>query len=187
MPNHVAVEVIFRNVSKVVQKRILALACNKKGEVDFEVLLPIPLNCWMGGVSQRHRKTFPDNALDWCTKHWSTKWGAYQQKNPVERTKNSITLRFTTAWRPPMGWIVALYNKLRLPMEYNWLSEGETRGHSGSFSGKEDDFNEWQESECDEEMQKHLHMLRWGCESFPDDDDEEEIASAPLPREEPTK
>lgn len=186
MPNNVAVEVIFRNVDQVAQGRILAVACNAKGEIDFEVLLPIPLNCWRGGVSQRHEKTFPDNALNWCTKNWSTKWGAYQ--NPtVERDENSLTFRFTTAWRPPMGWIIALYNKLRLPLEYNWLSEGATRGHSGSFSGLEDDFDEWQESECDDEMQKHLHVLRWGCESFSDNEEETVTSAEPLPREEPRK
>jgi len=172
MPNHVANEVIFRNVDPAMQDKILSIACDQKGEIDFSILLPIPLNCWMGGVSKRHQDTFPDNALDWCRKNWSTKWNAYGDRT-VERTDNSLTFRFDSTWGPPMGWIVALYNKLQIAFEYHWLSEGESRGHSGFFAGPSEnyDFDEWKESECGDEMQKHLHMLRWGCESFPENEE----------------
>lgn len=34
----------------------------------------------------------------------------------------------------------------------------------------------WIEEDADDEMQKHLHLLRWGCETFPDED--EDAASA---------
>jgi len=174
MPNHVAVEVIFRNVDDEAQKRILSVACNPQGEIDFSVLLPVPLNCWMGGVGTQH-KIFPDNGLDWCTKNWGTKWGPYDLgPNSIIPTTDSLTFHFSTAWRPPYGWLVALYNKLSLPIEYNWLSEGEERGHSGRFDPSQK-LDEWKEEPCDDEMQKHLHLQRWGCESFPEETEEAEL------------
>jgi hypothetical protein len=175
MPNHVANEVIFRGVDAATQEKILAAVCNRDGKVDFEILLPVPINYWMGSVGIQHKEAFPGNALDWCTANWGTKWNAYGD-NTVERTEDMLTLRFDTAWRPPMGWFVALFNTLKLTFEYNWLSEGESRGHSGKFdwSKMETMFADgWVEKECNEELQKHLHMLRWGCESFPE---EEEVA-----------
>lgn len=174
MPNHIINEVIFSGDSSL-RDRVRSLAVNENGEIDFTILLPIPLYCWMGGVGSLHQKRFPDNALDWCSKNWGTKWGAYSQK-PIEETEDALILRFDTAWSPPFGWFAAMFNTLQVGFEINWLDEGESRGHSAKFSMGEKNWGiEYTESaEITEDMQKHLHLLRWGVEEFPPDEDTEE-------------
>lgn len=170
MPNHVTNEVIFSPLGPDEQDAILALVV-RDGQIDFEVLVPAPLNIWMGSVGDKHSKTFPDTHLDWARRNWGTKWNAYRAS--IERDVDSVTLRFDTAWAPPYGWLVALFNSTKRGFQHNWLSEGDNQGHTGlwdwskleAFGGEA-----WAETLCDAEMQKHLHMLRLGVESFPEED-----------------
>jgi hypothetical protein len=168
MPNHVVNEIVFQNLEPGKRAEILACILDDKGIIDFAKLLPIPLNCWMGSVGQRHEKAFKNTALDWCRENWGTKWGAYGQK-PIEDVPDSLTLVFDTAWRPPYGWICALFNRFLLPFDHSWLSEGESYGHIGRFEPKFlNDFGglAWKERDATPEEYKRLHVLRWGVESF---------------------
>lgn len=171
MPNHVINEVLFIGVDAATQGKILALACNDKGEIDFEVLLPIPLNYWHGSVGQSHKKNFPGNALDWCAENWSTKWGPYGDPT-VSRTDDTLTLTFRTAWNTPRGWLTALFNKSKVPFSWMWLSEGGDKAQCETFSKGDSWGVQWKQEDADEAMQKHLHVLLWGCESFDDDAEE---------------
>jgi hypothetical protein len=171
MPNHVTNEVTFRGVDADARAGIKAAVLDEEGKVEFGILVPIPPNIWLGNVGAIHEKTFKaGNALDWCRTNWGTKWGAYGDQEVIE-DGDSITIRFDTAWGPPYGWLVALLNKFERNFEYHWLSEGESRGHSGAFTVVKDGImagHKWEEKDCDEAMQKHLHVLRWGCEEFSD-------------------
>jgi len=172
MPNHVINEVIFRNVDAGQQAVIAAKLCDDDGKVDFGRLVPIPPNIWLGNVGQKHGK-LGQNALDWCRENWGTKWGAYSHK-PIERTDDTITFRFETAWSPPYGWLVAVFNVLKQSFDHNWLDEGATRGWSGTwdYSAMEGNgfLDPWKEAPCDDAMQRHLHKLHWGVEEFPAED-----------------
>jgi hypothetical protein len=173
MPNHVINEVIFHGDSEF-RRKVRRFAINANGEIDFTLMLPIPLYCWQGGVSSLHQKRFPDNALYWCAKHWGTKWGAYGQK-PIEETEDSLILRFDTAWNAPFGWLAAMFNALQVGFEVNWFSEGESRGHSAKFDmGDKWGMQYTELAEISDDMQKHLHLLRWGVESFPEEEEETE-------------
>lgn len=174
MPNHVTNEMIFRGVDAAAQDAILAKLCNTDGKVTFEILVPTPPNVWLGNVGQRHEKAFGREccALDWARVEWGTKWDAYGHK-PIERTDDTLTLVFDTAWRPPYPWLVAVFNTLKRDFEHNWLDEGASRGWEGKWdyaalagNGVKEP---WVEKECSDEMQRHLHKLRWGVESFEDD------------------
>lgn len=177
MPNHVANELIFRGVDSAKQDELLANLCDAEGNVDFDILVPAPLNIWCGNVGVRHEEAFKRTHLDWARENWGTKWNAYGHK-PAERTADTLTLRFDTAWTPPYPWLAAVFNRFKISFDHNWLSEGREHGVHGVF-----DFSQiesfagdpWREVQADDEMQKHLHMLRWGCESF-DDEDETETA-----------
>lgn len=136
MPNHVMNEVIFTGLSPVQIASLREKILDEVGQVDFGLLLPIPLNCWMGSVGAKHENAFPYTALDWCTRNWSTKWNAYSTQ-PIEESTNSPIVRFETAWRPPYGWLVAIFNHFKISFAYNWLSEGEQRGHSGRFENQD--------------------------------------------------
>lgn len=173
MPNHVANELIFRGVDADAKAEIIANLCNADGEVDFGILVPLPLNMWWGSVSQKHEKAFKRIALDWCREHWGTKWNAYKHR-AIEETEDTLILRFDTAWNPPYPWLAAVFNKLKRSFDHNWLSEGEERGHHAVFDHTKVDswmHDPWCEEDADDEMHKHLHVLRWGVESFEEDTD----------------
>jgi hypothetical protein len=182
MPNHVITQVIFRNVDADAQAAILAKVSSATAEVDFEVLVPIPLNIWRGSVGTRHEKTFrAGNALEWCRENWGTKWNAYglsEGEGPlystIARTEDTLTLTFQTAWSTPYGWLVALQNGIGRRFEYRWLDEGATDAFTGYFEPLSDDFRKepWAEEIADEQMRRHLHKLKWGVEEFPPEDDE---------------
>jgi len=171
MPNDVTNELVFRGVDSAGQEAIEAKLC-VDGKVDFEVLVPTPLNVWRGNVSSAHEQAFGRErcGLDWSRVEWGTKWNAYSHK-PIDRTADTITFVFNTAWRPPYPWLVAVFNSLKCDFDHNWLDGGASRGVEGRWRYSEMEKNvgdPWRETPCSDEMQRHLHKLRWGVEEFPD-------------------
>jgi hypothetical protein len=168
MPNHVINEIII-NVPAEKQAAILE-KIKGKNDIDFSVLLPLPLNIWMGSVGSEHTATFPDTALDWSTKNWGTKWNAYGLYNseiykPIVLTENSITLTFQTAWRPPFGWIVALFNHFKISFKHNYLSEDDDGGHSDFYVYQPEDkwsSVEWVREKATHEIYDRLYQYLWG-------------------------
>lgn len=172
MPNHITNEIIFRGVDATAQDAIIAKLCNSDGKVDFEILVPTPPNVWIGNVGQKHER-LGRNALDWSRENWGTKWNAYGHK-PVERTDDTLTIIFDTAWSPPYPWLVAVFNTVKRDFDHNWLDEGASHGWTGTwnYAALVDDklFAEpWSEEPCSDEMQKHLNVLKWGVESLDDE------------------
>ena len=172
MPNHVINEVIFTDITADQRRIILANVLDAEQSIDFAILLPIPLNCWMGSVGVKHEKAFKHTALDWCRDNWGTKWGAYNQK-PIEDSDTSLRLVFDTAWRPPYGWLCALFNRFKLPFDHNWLDEGSPVGRCGKFipDNLDDRLAEesWSERDATPDEYKRLHVMKWGVESFDDE------------------
>ncbi len=170
MPNHVINEVVFRDLSDTLVDKIASRTVDRLTKhVDFSILLPIPINCWMGSVSMADERAFKNTALDWCTQNWGTKWNAYGAHNGVEHTPSALTLRFDTAWRPPYGWLAALLNTFHLSFQHNWLSDGEAQSYAGQFVYQPGhamgDFD-WREAPAPPDLRAHLHLLRWGVASF---------------------
>lgn len=169
MPNHCINELIFRGVDRAARDKIMTAACNSRGSVDFDVLVPTPLNMWWGNVGSDHEKAFKRTALDWSREHWGTKWNAYDIR-PVEEADDTLTLRFETAWAPPYPWLAALFNSLKLSFDHNWLSEGGGDGVHGEFRIEGRWGPEWKEAAADPELHRHLHKLLWGVEEFEEED-----------------
>lgn len=168
MPNHVINEVIFKGLTTSQIEMLKSLVLNRDGVVDFEVLLPPPLNSWPFSAGSRH-KVFPDNHLDWCGKNWSTKWNAYGEPEAIT-TDDSLTLIFRTAWRTPYGWLLAIFNKTMISFSYNSFSEGEDAPRLGIFDAAEirKDFGTpWNETMIEDiSERRRLHKLLWGIEEF---------------------
>jgi len=174
MPNHVLTEVVFRDVGSLMQIDILGKVSSRERRIDFDVLLPIPLNVWRGSVSTKHEKKLAGTALDWCVANWGTKWNAYginQGYESVERTDDSLTLRFQTAWSPPMGWFVALLNQFRLPFDYTYFDEGAIGSRIGMFRPDADALlgDRWDETDAAPLDHRRMHKLMWGVEEFETD------------------
>lgn len=175
MPNHCINEIIFCSVDKAKQAEITAVLCDASGKVDFDVLVPAPLNMWWGSVGQKHEKAFRRTHLDWARENWGTKWNAYSHQ-PTEATDDSITFRFETAWGPPYPWLAAVFNRFKLSFEHNWLSEGGEPATHGIFDWSKfegDGFADpWTEEQITDEkspLHRHLHKLLWGVEEFEND------------------
>ncbi len=179
MPNHVINEVIFSDLSRADALAVLAGVRNTQGRIDFAILLPVPLNAWMSSCSSMHEKTFRLTALDWQTQNWGTKWNAYGiDDHSIVLTDDRLVLTFQTAWSPPYGWLLAIFNKFKVSFQHNWLDEGASRGICGTFNyaayvdGDIMADAPWQEIEADDAMHRHLHKLLWGVEEFAGDEDE---------------
>jgi hypothetical protein len=162
MPNHVVNEIIWTGITAQQRAAILSVALNAAGEIDFGIIVPMPLNIWQGSVGLQHEKTFKRTGLDWASENWGTKWNAYSQL-PIEQEHGRLRLVFETAWSPPYPWLAALLNRFGLAFDHNWLSEGREIGRVGRFepNGK---FGgpEWTERDAEGEMQQHLYALQWG-------------------------
>ncbi len=168
MPNHVLNEVIFRGLTAEQQDAIVAAVSGPGGKIDFEALVPSPLNIWPGSVGTKHEKAFPDTHLDWARKNWGTKWNAYGART-VTREGPTLTLVFETAWAPPYGWLVAIFNAFKIDFEHNWLSEGRDRTVRGVWNyARLDDMGgeAWDETEADEATHRRIHKMHWGVEEF---------------------
>lgn len=127
MPNHVMNEVKIKGTRQE-QVNMLKHITNDNGYIDFNILLPMPLNCWQGNIGTTERKITPYNWFDWCSTNWSTKWNAYGQDNEwchkITLTDNELVLKFQTAWNSPIGWLVALLNIIEKDIELNSCDEG---------------------------------------------------------------
>lgn len=174
MPNNVLNELIFRNTSPLRQEAIIEKLCDAKGCVDFEILVPLPLNVWWGSVGSEHERAFKRTALDWCRGNWGTKWNAYHHY-PIDRTSDAVTFKFQTAWNPPYPWLAAVMNSLKCEFEHNWLSEYDNQARTAKFdfsimkSDRGLGMDAWSERIADDAMQRRLHLLKWGVEKFEDE------------------
>lgn len=163
MPNHVLNEVVIHFGDEAERDAIIAAVVGEEEQVDFRLLLPLPLNIWWGDVSAAHREAFREPALDWCAANWSTKWNAYRQEPMVENV-GTLTFRFTTAWSPPLRWILALFNRFSAPVDYYYFDEGRDRARMGCFTMTAPSGPEWQEADADDETDARLKALKQGGE-----------------------
>lgn len=169
MPNHVQNEVILTGFEAAgVTKEDVLAAIAKDGEVNFQILLPVPLNYWQGDVGSQHEDHFPGTGLKWATENWGSRWNAYQHQ-PIEDGPDRITLRFKTAWSPPMGWLVAVFNRFqKLEIVYHWLCEGEDHARTGLFlperpeKGPWEGRMQWSEEQANGGVLSRLRKLLYG-------------------------
>lgn len=181
MPNHVTNELIFPcgpdKQAEILKAVWSASEREGEGGVDFNILVPIPINVWLGSVSSLDEGRFGKDfvALDWCRAHWGTKWGAYQCQKYVQ-TSDSLTLIFDTAWSPPWTWALALFNTIKIPFTHNWFDEGKDRAVRTEWKFNPDD--KWdimrvEDQKVSDEENRRLHKIKWGVEEFPPEDEDE--------------
>lgn len=165
MPNHVFTEMRFSGLSKDDQLLVAQKCTNPIGEIDFETILPIPLNLWMHSTGRKHTDTFPGSALDWCKANWSTKWNAYGPRTVTQDPGGDVILQFKTAWSPPYGWMVAVFNSLHFSFTYTSLNQGENQAVHGYFNHAATLMlmsEPWVETSASQEETVRLMKLLWG-------------------------
>jgi len=171
MPNHIINEVILHADPAKIEP-ICVKTINKNNNIDFGILVPLPVNHWPGSVGLTHKEAFPGIHLDDATKMWGTKWNAYGQDETgyykyVIEPSGKIIFTFQTAWSPPRGWIVAIFNTFQIDITHHWLDEGcsDAITEKYNFKALGEMFakpNAWEMSAATESIRKHLHKLLWG-------------------------
>lgn len=172
MPNHVLNELIFRNLSPEKEAAIISDVINSDGNVDFEILVPPPLNMWWGSVGSKHEQAFRNTKMDWARENWGTKWNAYACRE-VNMASGSVTIAFETAWSPPYPWLAALFNKHKISFDHNWLDEGRSNSVCGKFIADEIHKlcgDPWVESDASDEEYRRMYHLHFGA--YPDENEE---------------
>lgn len=96
MPNNVTTKLTFDGEQRYVT-RLFNTINGMEDRIDFNKIIPIPDYIYLGDLGFEERKLYGVNTwLEWCPKHWGTKWNAYN----ISVDENSIT--FDTAWTTPI-------------------------------------------------------------------------------------
>ena len=166
MPNHVYNEVRLHGVSLADVDRKL---CRRDGVLSFAVLLPLPVNYWPGCVSSAHEAAFPGTQLQAARDTWGTKWDCYGDPS-VEQDELDVVIKFQSAWTPPRGWIVALFNILKCQITSLWISEGQEAANREDYTFSGPDNPTWNCRTIQPGSSEHrrLHERLWGVPSFDD-------------------
>ncbi len=170
MPNHILSVITLHDTPL---SQVTPLIYNDQARIDFEVLLPLPLNIWRGGVSRDHEEAFPSTGLTEARRIWGTKWNAYGEPK-AEQVGTDTVITLQTAWSHPRGWTAALFNSLRCRITAEWLDEGSEDGWRETYTPDKcpnlgDDWTKERIASGTDD-QKRLHLLLWGVEEFGDDE-----------------
>lgn len=120
MPNH------CKNVVTVTRGEVsveLSELVGADGKFDFARFVPPPPHIYQGGLGQVHKEFFPVNWLSWNRENWGTKWDAYDQNKP-RLIDGGVSLRFETAWSPPLPVALAVSRTLKARVHITWVDEG---------------------------------------------------------------
>lgn len=87
---------------------------------DFEKIIPMPDDIYMGSVGPEERKIYGEkNWYDWSCKNWGTKW------NAMEAELEGTTYRLETAWSPCSPVIAVLAKRFpEATMRYSYSESG---------------------------------------------------------------
>ncbi len=167
MPNHIVNEIRLHDVDQALARAIVS---SDERLIDFEKLLPLPLNFWPGNVSMSHEKAFPGTHLKAAREIWGTKWNAYALSDESLRHDGADTiLTFETAWAPPRGWVVAIFSTLKCDITHHWQDEGSDDVHREKyvFSGDTMGFSSWTTElvKAGSDDHRRLYKLQWGVET----------------------
>ena len=83
----------------------------------------------------------------------------------IEYKNNNLFIQFETAWSIPALWMLALFNKCKIPFIYHYLDEGHDHAKSGYFkTPNSDDFvyKIWNESPANDEDNHMMHVRKYG-------------------------
>lgn len=161
MPDVVKNRIVFKRVSIEKKFEILDFIIDKKCRVDFNILIPQPLNIWLGNCGALEERIFKQTWYNWNQANWGTKWNAYNTRH-IMYSRGVLELTFDTAWTPPYPWLAALINKLKTSFNHYYSLESD-KVFIGKFSYKKEDEDtiknpySWSEVECSE---KELNLLK---------------------------
>jgi hypothetical protein len=123
MPNYVYHKLIFA-VDKFPEVIDIII---RDMDVDFNLLIPQPLNMYHGSLGVEEEKDFKINWHSWNRENWGTKWNAGNTEFGIEEIDGEYKgwVKFETAWSVPYPWIAAFLNATNIPFGLFYLDEGD--------------------------------------------------------------
>lgn len=119
MADYIINELLFSGLTCDEIAEIEALTVNIQGNVDFNILLPLP---------DRLRGEWKDEEMTEVISIWGVKWNA-QGNPPFKMVKKHadgrLVLRFLTVNNKPWHWITALLAKTKKSVQYTWCWAGQ--------------------------------------------------------------
>lgn len=167
MPNHVTnILVISGPTPKVLTIRSFML--NEEGELDFEVLAPMPevlrtittgsttiagekVSRWIEDEAGKPRRlsaveeiaanTCGGDWYKWAVSNWGTKWNAYDQdfKEVIFEDTTRLECKFQTAWAMPDKWFEKLCARVPAGVTVSLNWADEDFGQNTGWAVKDDD------------------------------------------------
>lgn len=152
MPDYIMNELVFSDLSDEDIAEIEALTINPQGNVDFNILLPLP---------DRLRGEWKPGDMEEVLSIWGAKWNA-QANSPFKMVKKPgdgrLILRFLTANNKPWHWITALLTKVKRSVQYTWCWEGQF-GWQSTLDHRSGDPITEREIEGDKALLKRMKKL----------------------------
>ena len=123
MPNWCENDLVIKAKSKKDLDEIISFISNKKGDLDFNKIIPYPdeyaeKDKMADKMRKEGKKNIPSDGYNsggyqWCITNWGTKWNACSDSEEVKPAiKGNVAMYgFSTAWSPPEPIIIALGKK----------------------------------------------------------------------------
>ena len=119
MPNNVTNKLTFDPLHA---DTVFKICCPHNG-MDFNTLIPQPLQVYQGNISSEDETDFTCNWKTWNLENWGTKWNAYDSICTSVYGDDAAII-FNTAWSIPYPVIVAFANRFEIPFEHRYFDEG---------------------------------------------------------------
>lgn len=185
MPNWVTNRLTIKADNKTL-KRIIANVKSDDIPFDFNKIIPIPGNIYLGPLGDKERRLYGrNNWYDWCRDNWGTKWNACHGETAAI-LGDMIRYVFDTAWCAPYPVIQMLSFRYKCECRLEYYDEdfGYNCGVYSCVQGKAvtqicfdggDDAYRWlAETFGEETMHRHgyrLHGDKWEYEPEDEGDD----------------
>ena len=96
MPNY-CVNTVSVDAAPEVLDQLRCFVASEENAFDFEKIIPMPCNIFMGNIGTDEEKTYGGrNWYDWCNRRWGTKWNSDDTK--LEEHAGCLVYSFYTAW-----------------------------------------------------------------------------------------
>lgn len=167
--------VVTKDYIKEMEERNATLGTNFRIEVteedlncvDFNRLIPTPSHIYQASLTRDVENLYgKENCwLEWCTKHWGTKWNASETE--INYFDKGVEVSFWTAWTAPTPFIEKLATLCyELGCEFSCdFADEDFGGLMGTFNLTDDGNILGTCCDCDRE---HYAKV-WGEENLPDE------------------
>lgn len=156
MPNWCANDMVLKHRDPAMIER--AITAFREGRL-LDEFIPMPKELRESNSPERDEEVSRANIekygasswYDWAVNNWGTKWDIGGEGEPVEQTDpNSVTMRFDSAWAPPIAAFRILCARgFEVDAYYNEPGMAFCGHYVGSEDGDDDDYREYSDTDSE--------------------------------------